>query len=90
MQFSQLEGKRVKGWEEWRRKVIQGPGSPRRGRGEHGGLFRGRRGSTFVEVGDRKQKTEAAAAGTFAVIFPFNQVSGIAGLEYSVHVLLTL
>ena len=33
-----------------------------------------------MEVGDRKQKTEAAAAVTLTVIFYFNKVSGIDGL----------
>lgn len=47
---------------------------------EHGGLSPGKRGSTFVEVGDRKQHAEAAAAVTWTVIFSSNKVSGIDGL----------
>lgn len=47
---------------------------------EQGGHSPGKKGSTFVEAGDRKQKAEAAAAVTLPVIFSFNKVSGIDGL----------
>ena len=53
--------------------------SPRREGERACGLSPGKTGSTFVEVGDRKQKTDAAAAVTLTVIFYFNKVSGIDG-----------
>ena len=57
---------------------------------EHDGLSPGKRGSTFVEVGDRKQNAEAAAAVTWTVIFSFNKVSGIWAVILCAHIAYTL